>query len=416
MGNETQTSSSQQETSQPGGGAEQVTDNRSEANDAPPPISVDFDNRRNELAKRFRASRDAPPPADEGDGDEGSEQVDDGGEVEEAATAETKTDAPATPKRLTIGGKEYSEEDIAAALARPAVSPELEETRRLLAETRDLVGKVQKPAAEAEPEPAPAAAVKAERKLTAEKIQKHTEVLQTGSVEDGAKAFGELVEDIRDDVIAEFAANSRGAQLTEEEVDRRVEARVNKLEAEKAVRAAVSRFNEEYPEIAAKPKVRRLAEDAARDGMFANWKEAGASDAQIEKYRNKPLDEIANLHHQMMNGNVDKIKSYDAIIKEAVTEVGKEIGIEHTPKSQRKSDGDGKSPPVAKVASQSPQRMVVPPDEAARRADAKRTMQQQPRSAGGRGQQSGNGGQRPRTARDFIQDERKRRHYPTTGR
>lgn len=377
------------------------------------------------LSKRSREVREeeaeSEKPSEPAGENESKEETTGGGESEDGGNVEETQDETAaqTPQekkfKLKIDGKivEKTESEVLAlAQIAEAGNNRFEKSKeaasealRLLSEAktlRDQLTANQRGTTAQEPDrsqatsspenpPDPQAQEQAEEKAL-EKLKAVAERLQVGDATEGAQALLEIMSDLRKEVAGEL---KKGESVDPLEFDRRVDQRVAQRQAKEEIAAAVAKFGSEYPEIVKRPYVKEAARAVARDEMLEDWLKGGATEDEVKPWRRAEPEAVALVHQQMKVAGIVGVRSYDEILKAAAEKLGREFNI-----------GTGVKPGAKQGQSAPATRITVDPKEAEARIAAKR-QQQQPKTAGGRGQIAQ--AQRPKTTSEIIASMRRGR-------
>lgn len=217
-------------------------------------------------------------------------------------------------------------------------------------------------------------------KLDTEKVSAIVDRIQSGIPEDGVEAVKDLLS-----LVMEAGGSRTDAKEIEAQVRRSFIQEQNQTEIDTAIR----KFAKENSDLTTDKYLNQTLFAKAVDDMIADMKEIGVPDEFIKPIEGKPK-QIAAVYRQL---RVDgfSVRPYAEVLNGAGEHIRK---VFNRPKS-------GKST------------VVADPDKLNGRTQEKRTMQQQPRSAGARSQKPQ--GQRPPTPAEIVQREKERRMPWTKG-
>jgi hypothetical protein len=296
----------------------------------------------------------------------------------------------------------------------------LAETQRMLEEAariRDTAA----PKTEAEPATVDRDATKTEEpaakpayKPDPEKARKRAEAVQVGDLEQGAAALAEMETEIYERAVAAVREELGGSKkpTDDADVDTRVERKLKEIKASEDLRLATEQFAAEHPDLVSKPLLATTFKGLLKDQMLDDWKAAGADADTIATWKGRSPEAVALVHHQMVQGGKHKnLRSYSDILTAGVERLNTDLGVNIQRKPTEKSNGQSSSS-QSKVASKSepPSRVVVPPDEAQRRVQAKQDRLPQPKTAGVRNP-SQSSMTRPKTRVEIMNDMRRQRGF-----
>lgn len=376
------------------------------------------DEGRDRITNRFREYR----AAQEAKALEEEQPADEGGEEQPAAVEEPPVEeqppaaeaAPAPRKhKLFVDGRqvELSDDEVLRhAQINLSADNRLDAATRILAEAKQVARPPGEKSGTEQPTQSQSTSEPAKPFIDPEITKRIGERVQVGDSEEAGAALAEFAQEI---LQANQAQQPKG--LSEEEVERRVDAKFTKREVKVETDAAVSRFNAEYPELT-EPLFKDVVSTAVRDELVADLKKAGATDEDLKEL--PTTRQLAEAHHQLrLAGYGDGLRSYGDILDTAAGRIGKTLKIEFASK-KGKSEPAPAAKPAASVPPQNsgksqqsqasqPQRIAVDPAEAQRRIDRKREAPQQPKTASVRGGTDSQ--QRPKTRKEVVAEMRRGR-------
>jgi len=272
-----------------------------------------------------------------------------------------------------------------------------EETQRLLQEARALRGEAtaDQPDTEskdAEPDRSQDRETKAAdpllKNLDPEKLRSIAERIQIGDTDEAAEATQELAQEIASNLVA-----TRSEGLDPEKVTEIVQQHIVKSQTQNELKGAVDAFEEAYPEIAKDTILKDAGETVLRNQIVEDMKSIGLDEDTINPIRaNTPALLMAQAELRRKGHNV---RTYTKLL----TDVGDFMTERFNLKPK---EAEGK-------ADNSPEEPAAKPATDTSRAARKKSVSQQPRAAGVRGQIPTQ--PKPKTKQQIVAEIRQQRGF-----